>query len=176
MILTHKGKTMKKLKNKQGIRASKLAKNAKIKQNVINVQNTAGAENTIAEIVVENHLDYTPKISVIIPVYNVEEYLCQCLESVIKQTLREIEIICIDDGSTDNSLKILQEYAQKDRRITVLKQENLHAGVARNAGLAVAKGEYIHFLDSDDWIDEETYAKLYDLITTTQADFVKFKS
>ena len=167
---------MKKLKNKQGIRASKLAKNAKIKQNVINVQNTAGAENTIAEIVVENHLDYTPKISVIIPVYNVEEYLCQCLESVIKQTLREIEIICIDDGSTDNSLKILQEYAQKDRRITVLKQENLHAGVARNAGLAVAKGEYIHFLDSDDWIDEETYAKLYDLITTTQADFVKFKS
>ena len=88
---------------------------------------------------VQNKIDYTPKVSVIIPVYNVEPYLRQCLNSVINQTLKEIEIICVDDGSTDASLEILKEYAAKDKRITVLKQQNLHAGVARNAGLAVAR-------------------------------------
>ncbi|MBQ7633210.1 MAG: glycosyltransferase [Alphaproteobacteria bacterium] len=105
-----------------------------------------------------------------------EQYLRECLDSVVNQTLREIEIICVDDGSTDSSLDILKEYAAKDKRVTVIKQENLHAGVARNAGLAVAKGEYIHFLDSDDWIDLDTYQQLYNLIQEKQADFVKFKS
>ena len=81
-------------------------------------------------------------VSVIVPVYNVEDYLERCLESIINQTFSNIEIICVDDGSTDSSLKILTEYANRDNRITVLTQENLHAGVARNAGLAVARGEY----------------------------------
>jgi len=76
---------------------------------------------------------------------NVDNYLRECLDSVVNQTLKEIEIICVDDGSTDKSLDILLEYAKKDNRITVLKQENLHAGVARNAGLAVARGEYLSF-------------------------------
>ena len=79
-----------------------------------------------------------PKVSVIIPVYNVEAYLRECLDSVINQTLRDMEIVCIDDGSTDGSAEILKEYAAKDRRIKVLTQANSGAGAARNAGLAVA--------------------------------------
>ena len=80
-----------------------------------------------------------PKISVIIPVYNTEKYLKQCLDSVINQTLKEIEIICVDDGSTDKSLKILEEYKEKDKRIIIIKQQNQYAGVARNNGLKTAK-------------------------------------
>ena len=121
----------------------------------ITVQNAEDEPNTKATILVQNQIDFEPKVSVIIPVYNVEEYLRQCLDSVINQTLKEIEIICVDDGSTDSSLEILKEYAAKDHRITVITQQNLHAGVARNAGLAVAKGEYVHFLDSDDWVEKE---------------------
>ena len=82
-----------------------------------------------------------PKVSVIIPVYNVEEYLCECLDSVVNQTLKDIEIICVDDGSTDDSLKILMEYAEKDSRVIVLKQQNKGAGVARNYGMTIAKGK-----------------------------------
>ena len=117
-----------------------------------------------------------PKVSVIIPVYNVEKYLRQCLDSVINQTLTDIEIICVDDGSTDSSLAILEEYASKDDRIKILKQQNAGAGVARNNGIKVATGEYLHFLDSDDWIENDTYEKLYNLIAEKQCDFVKFKS
>lgn len=123
------------------------------KNNIITVKNAEGDPDTQAEIIVQNKIDYTPKVSVIIPVYNVEEYLRECLDSVINQTLKEIEIICVDDGSTDNSLKILKEYAQKDNRITVMKQKNLYAGIARNAGLSQAKGEYLSFLDSDDFFE-----------------------
>lgn len=90
------------------------------------------------------------KISVIIPVYNTEKYLKECLNSVINQSLKEIEIICIDDGSTDNSLKILREYEQKDNRIIVLQQNNSGSGVARNAGIKKGNGKYISFLDADD--------------------------
>lgn len=154
---------MKKQKNKQVIKASKLAKAENMKKKVITVQNAEGEPETQAEILIQNKIGYTPKVSVIIPVYNVEEYLRECLDSIVKQTLREIEIICVDDGSTDNSLEILKEYAKKDNRITVITQKNLHAGVARNAGLAVAKGEYLSFLDSDDFFEinmlEETYSK-----------------
>lgn len=91
-----------------------------------------------------------PKVSIVMPVYNVEKYLGQCLDSVINQTLRDIEIICVDDGSTDDSLGILEDYSQKDNRIRVLHQQNQHAGVARNNGMNVARGKYIIFLDSDD--------------------------
>ena len=103
-----------------------------------------------------------PKISIIIPVYNVEEYLPKCLDSVTNQTLKDIEIICINDGSTDNSLEILENYAKKDSRIIVLNQEtNQGQGVARNRGLDIAKGEYVGFVDSDDWIELDFYEKLY---------------
>ena len=81
------------------------------------------------------------KVSVIIPVYNTEKYLRQCLDSVVNQTLRDIEIICVDDGSTDGSIEILREYEQKDSRVKMLCQKNQYAGVARNNGLNYASGE-----------------------------------
>ena len=143
---------------------------------VITVRNAEGEPDTQAQIIIQNKIDYTPKVSVIIPVYNTEEYLRECMDSVINQTLKEIEIICVDDGSTDGSLSILKEYAKKDERITVITQENLHAGVARNAGLAVAKGEYVHFIDSDDWVDLDTYERLYKLILEKEAPILKFRS
>ena len=93
----------------------------------------------------------TVKVSVILPVYNVEKYLKECLDSILNQTLQEIEVICVDDGSTDRSLEILREYEKKDKRVIVLTQENKGAGAARNKGLAIAKGEYLSFLDSDDF-------------------------
>lgn len=91
------------------------------------------------------------KISIIVPVYNVAEYLPRCLESCIRQTLHDIEIICVDDGSTDNSLEILRHYARMDNRILVIHQENKGLPGARNTGLAAAHGDFIMFLDSDDY-------------------------
>ena len=111
-----------------------------------------------------------PKVSVIIPVYNVEKYLQQCLDSVVNQTLKDIEIILVDDGSTDSSLSICDEYAQKDNRITVLTQQNKGAGAARNKGIVAAKDDYLYFLDSDDFIKLETLEKLYSKITETNSD------
>ncbi len=147
-----------------------------IEGGTIQVQNAEGVPGSTAYFIAHNKIDYVPKVSVIIPVYNAEVYLRECLDSVINQTLREIEVICIDDGSTDSSLSILKEYAQKDPRVSVLQQENLHAGVARNAGIAVAQGEYIHFLDSDDWVDTDTYEKLTALITRHGVEVLKFCS
>ena len=95
-----------------------------------------------------------PKVSVIIPVFNVEEYLGECLDSILGQTLREIEVVCVDDGSTDGSAAILDTYAAKDGRVKVLRQPNAGAGAARNAGLAVATGEYLLFCDPDDWCEK----------------------
>ncbi len=96
-----------------------------------------------------------PKVSVIIPVYNVEEYLRECLDSIINQTLKDIEIICVDDGSTDKSLDMLNFYADIDRRIIVCSQENQGAGAARNRGLKIAKGKYIAFMDPDDFYPDD---------------------
>ena len=102
------------------------------------------------------------KISIIIPVYNTEKYLKKCLDSIINQTLKSLEIICIDDCSTDNSLNILKEYQLKDKRIKIIEQkENKGQGVARNLGLNIAEGEYIGFIDSDDWVDLNFFEKLY---------------
>lgn len=104
-----------------------------------------------------------PKVSVIMPVYNSEKYLAECLNCVVNQTLREIEIICVDDGSTDNSLQILREFERHDPRVRVIAQRNQYAGVARNNGMLFASGEYLCFLDSDDYFEatmlEEMYAK-----------------
>ena len=102
-------------------------------------------------------LDNSPKVSVIIPIYNVEKYLRKCLDSVIQQTYRNLEIICIDDGSPDNCGAIIDEYAQKDKRIVVIHQKNSGVSTARNRGLDIATGKYITFVDPDDWIDKDTY-------------------
>ena len=99
------------------------------------------------------------KVSVIVPVYNCEKYLKKCLDSLVNQTLKDIEIICVNDGSTDNSGRILEEYT--DSRIKIITKENGGLSSARNAGIAVAKGEYLGFVDSDDWVDLDFYEKLY---------------
>lgn len=117
-----------------------------------------------------------PKISVIIPVYNAEKYLKQCLDAIINQTLKDIEIICINDGSTDSSLKILKEYSLKDNRIVLLNQENGGAGAARNKGLEVAKGEYLSFLDADDFFEKDMLELAYDKCSQNNADFLVFRS
>lgn len=101
------------------------------------------------------------KVAVIIPVYNVEKYLPQCLDSVINQTLSDIEIICVNDGSTDKSGKILAEFAAKDKRIKVINQQNQGQSVARNKGLQLASGKYIFFVDSDDFIHRQTLEYLF---------------
>lgn len=111
-----------------------------------------------------------PKVSIIVPVYNVEKYLRKCIDSLINQTLNDIEIICINDGSTDKSLKILKEYKNKDSRIILLNQENSGQSVARNRGIEIAKGEYLGFVDPDDWIDLDYYEKLYNAASTNDTD------
>ena len=119
----------------------------------------------------------TPKISTIIPVYNVEKYLRDCLDSCINQTLKDIEIICVDDCSLDNSIKILEEYAAKDPRIKIIRHsENKRQGAARNKGLEVAVGEYIWFVDSDDYIDINACQILYDTIKKFDVDMLCFSA
>lgn len=116
----------------------------------------------------------TTKVSVIIPVYNVAPYLKQCLDSCINQTLSDIEFICINDGSTDNSMEILNEYASKDSRIKVLSQENQGQGVARNRGIEISTGEYMAFVDPDDWVELDAYETLYNFAKEKNAKVVHF--
>lgn len=111
-----------------------------------------------------------PLISVIVPVYNVEKYLRRCLDSIVNQTYRNIEIILVDDGSTDGSGKICEEYAERDKRIKVFSQSNRGVSVARNVGLKKAKGKYIAFVDSDDYIDANYLCELYSLIKNKSGD------
>lgn len=114
------------------------------------------------------------KVTAVIPVYNVEDYLERCLDSICGQTLKEVELICINDCSSDNSLKILNEYALKDNRITVINfKENKGASFARNKGIQEAQGEFISFVDSDDYIDLDFYEKLYVRAKEANADVVK---
>lgn len=110
------------------------------------------------------------KLSIIVPVYNVEKYLPKCLESLTNQTLKDIEIICVNDGSMDNSLAILKEFASKDSRIRII--DNQHQGVAktRNTGIEQSTGEYIGFVDSDDYIDIDFFEKLYNSATKSNSD------
>ena len=98
-------------------------------------------------------MEQMPKVSIIVPVYNVERYLRQCLDSLVNQTYQNIEIICVDDGSTDASSEILTEYALKNSKVRVIRQENSGLSVARNVGFSFATGEYVMYVDSDDWID-----------------------
>ncbi|MDR3048539.1 MAG: glycosyltransferase [Elusimicrobiota bacterium] len=113
-----------------------------------------------------------PKVSVIIPVYNAQKYLRQCLDSIVNQTLKDIEIICINDGSTDGSLGILGEFAKNDNRVIIINQENMGAGAARNRGLDIAKGEYLSILDSDDWFEVDMLYKMYERAKQTDSDMV----
>ncbi len=114
-----------------------------------------------------------PKISVIIPVYNVEKYLERCIESVISQTLRDIEIIIINDGSTDNSYSIINKFAEVDDRIRVFSHDNIGLGPTRNRGIEVATGEYLAFVDSDDWLVKGGLELLYKRAIETNADIVE---
>ncbi len=115
-----------------------------------------------------------PKISVIITVYNVEPYLRECLDSVVNQTFRDLEIICIDDGSTDGSSIILDEYAAKDDRFVVIHQENVGQAFAKETGLSRVTGEFFTFVDSDDWLDLTAYEKAYARAKESDADMTQF--
>lgn len=118
-------------------------------------------------------MEREPLISVIIPVYGVEKYIGQCLESVINQTYKNLEIIVVNDGTKDRSADIAKEYAKKDSRINVYDYENGGLSVARNRGLAAANGEYIAFLDSDDWLECNFYSTLIEYIELHNLDMVK---
>ena len=118
-----------------------------------------------------------PKVSVIVPVYNVENYLKECLDSIVNQTLKDIEIILINDASTDSSLSICQEYSNNDDRVLIINNEkNLNAGVSRNNGLSIAQGEYIYFMDSDDFLELNALEKVINIMEKTiDIDFCMFK-
>ena len=115
-----------------------------------------------------------PKISIIIPMYNVEKYLCRCLDSVLNQTFSDWQAICVDDGSPDNSGGIAEEYAAKDKRFVVVHKENGGLSDARNAGMPYADGKYIMFLDSDDFIHPQTMEIAYDVIEKNKSDIASF--
>ena len=112
------------------------------------------------------------KVSIILPVYNVERYLPQCIQSIIEQTFSEIEIILVDDGSTDRSPLICDTFAERDDRIKVIHQTNGGAAKARNTGMDNSTGDYIMFIDSDDWIEKNTVKELLTLLKTSQCDIV----
>ena len=110
------------------------------------------------------------KVSIVVPVYNVEEYLRDCLDSLVGQTLKDIEIICVNDGSKDNSLDILKKYAKKDSRIRIIDKRNEGQSIARNIALKAVRGEYIGFVDSDDWVDLNFFEKLYNEAVKNDCD------
>lgn len=120
------------------------------------------------------NINIVPKVSIIIPVFNPGNLLYDCLDSVINQSLKEIEIICVNDGSTDDSINVLEYYAKNDNRIKVFHQMNQGAGTARNKGIENSTGEYILFLDSDDWIDKDMCKKLYNQSEKLKTDLIIF--
>lgn len=113
------------------------------------------------------------KISIVVPVYNVEKYLGECLESIVKQTLKDIEIICVNDGSTDNSLDIIKAFAQNDERIKIIDKKNSGYGDSMNKGIKAATGEYIGIIESDDFVDADMFKSLYTLAKENDCDIVK---
>ena len=113
------------------------------------------------------------KVSIIIPTYNVEVYLRECLDSMVRQTLKDIEIICVNDGSTDSSLEIIQEYAKNDKRIVIIDKENGGYGMAMNIGIDKANGEYIGIVEPDDFVPLNMFEDLYNIAISNKVDFVK---
>jgi glycosyltransferase involved in cell wall biosynthesis len=113
-----------------------------------------------------------PKVSIVVPMYKVEKYLDRCIESLRAQTLKDIQIVLVDDGSPDRSGDIAETYAREDHRITVVHRENGGLGPARNSGMDIAKGDYIGFVDADDWVDTNMYKRMYETAYATHADVV----
>lgn len=111
-----------------------------------------------------------PELSIIVPVYKVEKYLPRCIDSILAQTFGDFELVLIDDGSPDGCGRICDEYARKDKRIVVIHQKNMGVSAARNAGLDIARGRYIGFVDSDDWIEPQMYEVMMDAIRENGAD------
>lgn len=109
-------------------------------------------------------MQLSPKISVIVPVYNIQDYIRQCIESVLCQTYTSLELILVDDGSTDNSGKICEEYAQRDSRVVIIHKTNGGQSSARNMGIDIARGEWLSFVDGDDWIEPEMYQKMLSVV------------
>ena len=114
-----------------------------------------------------------PKVSIVVPIYNVERYLRECVDSILKQTLKDIEVILVDDGSPDNCGKIIDEYARDDARIIAVHQENSGYSKAVNRGIDMARGEYIGIIESDDWIDDDMYESLYKNAKKNKTDITK---
>jgi glycosyltransferase involved in cell wall biosynthesis len=117
-----------------------------------------------------------PKISIIVPVYKVEPYIRKCIDSILTQTFTDFELILVDDGSPDNCGRICDEYAQKDGRVKVIHKENGGQATARNMALDIAKGDYIGFVDSDDWIELDMYEMLYDMCITNDCEIANCSS
>ena len=113
-----------------------------------------------------------PKVSIVVPMYRVEKYIDRCLDSLINQTFRDIEIICVDDGSPDKSGEIAEAYAQRDSRVSVIHKENAGLGYARNTGIENARGEFVSFVDSDDYITSDLIADLVETAEKNSADTV----
>ncbi len=161
-----KGEIVKKVK-KIKIKENKPEKNIRIEDEQCSDcdsgLNTEQKQN-IEEVIISNDKTSRPKVSVILPIYNVGKYLRESLDSLINQTLKDIEIICVNDGSTDDCFEILEEYKEKDNRIKVIHKENGGTGAARNDGLRIARGECIGFVDPDDWVKPNMYERLYGLI------------
>ncbi|MDE6526825.1 MAG: glycosyltransferase, partial [Muribaculaceae bacterium] len=116
--------------------------------------------------------DNEPKLSVIVPVYKVEDFLPKCIDSILNQTYRNIEVILVDDGSPDNCPAICDKYARKDHRINVIHKTNGGLCSARNAGLDAASGDYVTFVDSDDWIEHDAYKPLISYCIENQLDII----
>ena len=116
-----------------------------------------------------------PKISVILSAYNEEKFISKAIESVVNQTLKDIEIIIINDGSTDNTLDIINSYAEKDNRIVVIDQENIGLGASRNKGMKIAQGGYVTFLDGDDWFTEEAFEIAYKEAKAKDTDITMYQ-
>ena len=115
-----------------------------------------------------------PKLSVIVPIYNVEQYIHKCVDSILNQNFKDFELILVDDGSPDSCGKICDEYAQKDERVKVIHKVNGGLSDARNFGLEKAKGEYVSFIDSDDWVDENIYSESLKYMEENDLDIVCF--
>jgi glycosyltransferase involved in cell wall biosynthesis len=115
-----------------------------------------------------------PIFSIVVPVYNVENYIYKCLDSIARQTIYDIEVILIDDGSTDSSLLICESFCSKDSRFHVFSKKNEGQGIARNLGMTYANGEYISFIDSDDWIEPNLFEVALELLEGSSADFINF--
>jgi glycosyltransferase involved in cell wall biosynthesis len=142
-----------------------------IPSNIINLY----ADKNKEVIIKNSSYFFNPKISVIIPIYNSKKYLNECLNNILNQTLKEIEIICINDGSTDNSLELIQQIIEKDYRVKIINQINKGVSEARNIGVKYAKGEFLFFLDSDDYLDNNCLYELYYKVNKYNLDILFFE-